>query len=62
MYTDETPISELGLSETQVANLFERGIRDYGTLCCTTLGDLKSYGFTPDEIGNITNLVKENIR
>ncbi len=56
---NEKPIEELGLSTSSVTILKGKGVNDYGTLCCVTLGDLKAWGLEIEQIGEVVTMIKD---
>lgn len=58
MYQDQTPVTELDLPPKTVEVLQSHEVKDYGTLCCVTLGQLKEWGLEPSDINKVINTAK----
>ena len=58
MYEDKTPITELNLPPKAVEVLQSHKVKDYGGLCCITLGQLKEWGLEPPDINKVVNAAK----
>lgn len=56
--SDSTPLNELGLPDNITSLLVERGVKNYGELCCVTLGDLKKWGLESEDVEKVIAMAK----
>lgn len=57
----EIPIETLELPSDVVSVLKSHNIDNYGTLCCVTLGTLKSWGLTSQHLDAIFAVVRAHL-